>query len=92
MRKLLTFKELLAIANVSEPTGRRYIASGNLPKPVSSPGRKLLFRPEDVEAWLAAGCQQQSVPNIESPTERKKRHTAAMKFLKQKGIVLPSQK
>jgi hypothetical protein len=90
MRKLLTLKDLLQIVPISEATARRYIASGDL-TPVSRPGCKLLFRPEDVESWTASR-QQQPPPNIEPPTERKKRHAAAMQSLKQKGVTLPSQK
>jgi len=90
MRKLLTLKDLLLIIQVSEATLRRYIASDNFVKPVSLPGRKLLFRPGDVEAWLAADSQQQPIPNFESSSERKKRHAAAMESLQRKGVTLPS--
>ena len=97
MQKLLTFRDLLAILQISEPTLRRWIAearrgTGNFIKPVAGFKRKLLFRPEDFERWMKCHQQSTPVPNIESPTQRAKRHTAAMKSLANKGVVLPSQK
>jgi predicted DNA-binding transcriptional regulator AlpA len=98
MRKLLTFRDLLLILQISEPTLRRYIANarrgtGNFPLPVNDGfKRKLLFRPEDIESWLAAGRQQQPVHNFDTASQRSKRHSAAMKSLAGKGVILPSQK
>jgi predicted site-specific integrase-resolvase len=78
LQKLLTLKDLIPVLNVSEATIRRWLAAGNFIKPVNGYKCKLLFRPEDLEIWLATGCQQQPVPNIESSSERKKRHDLPM--------------
>jgi predicted DNA-binding transcriptional regulator AlpA len=91
MRALLTIRDLKALLQVSESTLRRWLAAtragtGNFPWPINGFGKKLLFRPEDIEAWIAAGRQQQQVPNFESASQRSKRHTAALKSLKQKGV------
>jgi hypothetical protein len=92
MRALFTLQDLIRILNYSEATLRRYIADarlgiGNFPLPVNDGfKRKLLFRPEDIESWIAASRQQQPVQNIESASQRSKRHTAAMKSLKLKGV------
>lgn len=98
MRRLLTFQNLLAILPISEATLRRRISEsrrgiGNFPKSVNRPGRKLLFRPEDVELWVASQNSADPQPPIpESTRERAKRHAIAMKALAGKGVVLPSQK
>ena len=91
MQKLLTVQDLLPILQVSEATLRRWLAEtragrGNFPKPITGFKRKLLFHSDDIERW--AGCQQQPTPTAktESPTQRSKRHTAAMNRLKSKGV------
>ena len=92
MKKFLTFQDLLRIYPKSESTLRREIAAslagiGNFPRPVGyGYKRKLLFRPEDIEAWAAAGCQQLPLPNIEPGSSRAKRLAAAMQSLKQMGV------
>lgn len=98
MKKLLTFIDLLLILPVSESTLRRYIAkarrgTGNFPLPVNEGfKRKLLFRPEDIERWVATQNSAAPQPPIpESSRERSKRHSAAMKILAQKGVTLGSR-
>jgi len=95
MKKLLTLRDLMLVLNISEATLRRRIAEsragiGNFPKPVDGYKRKLLFRPDDIEYW--AGCQQRAPPEIESASQRTKRHSAALERLRSKGVkVAPKQ-
>jgi predicted DNA-binding transcriptional regulator AlpA len=91
MQKLLTLRDLLPLLQVSEATIRRWLAetrrgAGNFPKPVNGFKRKLLFRPEDIESWAAAGRQQQPVRNIETASQRSKRHATALDRLRAKGV------
>jgi predicted DNA-binding transcriptional regulator AlpA len=92
MQKLVTFKNLLLILGVSEPTGRRYIAEDDFPKSVSGSGKKLLFRAEDIEAWMARHQRSQPVQIESSVAQRSKRHAAAMKRLESKGVRVANSK
>jgi predicted DNA-binding transcriptional regulator AlpA len=96
MKPLLTILDLVNLLRVSESTLRRWIAESrrglnSFPKPVNGFKRKLLWHPVDIELWMTAGRQQQPVPNFGSPTERKKRHTAAMSRLQSKGVKIASK-
>ena len=91
MKKFYTLKDLMVFRNESEPTLRRRHAEslagiGNFPRSVNAPGKKLLFRAEDVESWAATGRPPLSVPDIESASQRSKRHAAAMRSLQKKGV------
>jgi predicted DNA-binding transcriptional regulator AlpA len=98
MRKLLTLQDLLLLFPCSEATLRRRHAEtlagiGNFPRSVNAPGKKLLFHPDDIERWMASqNADNQQPPVPESSRDRSKRHSAAMESLKQKGVILPSQK
>lgn len=52
---LLTAKGLAALTNISERTIWRWSASGRMPPPIRL-GRKVLWRRQDIDAWVAAGC------------------------------------
>ena len=95
MKTLLTLRDLMLLLNLSEATLRRRIAEsragiGNFPKPVTGFRRKLLFRPEDIEAWAAAGRPPPVA--VESASQRSKRHTTAMKRLESKGVRITNSK
>jgi len=95
MKQLLSLQDLLPILKVSEPTLRRWLAEsrvgrGNFPRSVNAPGKKLLFRPEDIEAWASAGRPQPVA--TESSSQRSKRHASAMKRLESKGVHVPNTK
>ena len=98
MQPLLTIPDLVVLLRVSEPTLRRWLSEsrkgiGNFPKPVNGFKRKLLWNPAAIERWVAFQNSANPQPPIpESPSERKKRHSAALKLLKQKGVILSSQK
>ena len=93
MKKLLTLRDLTLILNISESTARRRHAEtlagiGNFPRSVNVHGKKMLFRPEEVEAWAAAG---RPLPvAVEPASQRSKRHAAAMNRLKSKGVRVAS--
>jgi len=93
IQQFLTLKQLVAILNESESTLRRRHAEtlagiGNFPRSVNAPGKKLLFRPEDIEAWASAGRPPPTA--AESGCQRSKRHAAAMKRLQSKGVRVAS--
>jgi predicted DNA-binding transcriptional regulator AlpA len=92
MQKLLTFKDLLLIIGVSEVTLRRWIAAGTFVKPVTTGfKRKKFWNPADVERWM--GSRDPPTPvQIESASQRSKRHAAAMKRLQSKGVRVPNSK
>jgi excisionase family DNA binding protein len=52
---LLTIPEAAAMLRVNERTWRTWLASGRIPQPIRI-GRKVFWRPEDLKAWVAAGC------------------------------------
>jgi predicted DNA-binding transcriptional regulator AlpA len=95
MTKLLTLRDLMSILNLSEATLRRRIAEsragiGDFPKPLTGFRRKLLFHPDDIERW--AGCRQRAPPEVESATQRTKRHNAALERLRSRGVkIAPKQ-
>jgi len=95
MQKLLIVQDLLPILQVSEATLRRWLAEtragrGNFPKPITGFKRKLLFNPDEIEAWTAAGRPPPVA--VEPASQRSKRHAAAMKRLQSKGVRVPSSK
>ena len=95
MKKLLTLRDLMLILNCSESTLRRRHAEtlagiGNFPRSVNGFGKKLLFRPEDIEAWAAAGRPPPVA--VESTSQRSKRHAAALKRLQSKGVRITDSK
>jgi predicted DNA-binding transcriptional regulator AlpA len=95
MQKLLTLRDLMPLLNLSESTIRRRIAEsragvGNFPKPITASKRKLLFNPDEVDRW--ANCQQRAPPEIESASQRTKRHHAALDRLRSRGVkIAPKQ-
>ena len=95
MNHLITLRELQLSLQISEATLRRYLAEarrgvGDFPLPVSKPKRKLLWNPADIERWI--GCHSQpTLPDIETASQRLKRHAAAMEALGRKGVILPSK-
>ena len=95
MKQLLSLQDLLPILKVSEPTLRRWLAEsrvgrGNFPRSVNAPGKKLLFRPEDIEAWASAG--RPAPVAVEPASLRSKRHATAMKRLQSKGVRVANSK
>jgi predicted DNA-binding transcriptional regulator AlpA len=86
MQKFFTFKNLLCVLGVSEATGRRYIAADDFPKSVSGSGKKLLFRPEDIDAWIARHQRSPPVQIESSAAQRQQRHKAAVNRLRAKGV------
>ena len=98
MRAFYTIKDLIALLRVSEATIRRWHSesrsgTGNFPKSVNGFKRKLLWNPTDIERWAAfQNATNPPLPIPELNRERSKRHSAAMQSLKQKGVILPSQK
>ncbi len=48
-------KEVAAALGIGLATLERLLASGRFPKPDARAGRRLLWRPSTVEAWLAEG-------------------------------------
>lgn len=52
---LLTASEAAAMFKASERTWRTWDTMGRIPKPIRI-GRKVFWRPEDLKAWVAAGC------------------------------------
>jgi len=94
IQQFVTLKQLVAILNESESTVRRRHAEslagiGNFPRSVNAPGKKLLFRPEDIERW--AGCQQRAPPEFESASQRTRRHNAALSALRARGVKVASK-
>jgi predicted site-specific integrase-resolvase len=61
MEPLLDLKQTCAIVNAAEPTVRAWLAEGTFITPVNEPGRKLLFRPEDLRRWM--NRRQQPTPD-----------------------------
>lgn len=55
MPLLLTIPEAAAMLRVKERTWRTWLASGRIPEPIRI-GRKVFWRPDDLKAWVAAGC------------------------------------
>jgi predicted DNA-binding transcriptional regulator AlpA len=95
IQQFITLTQLMFIANISESTARRRHAEtlagiGNFPRSVNAPGKKLLFRPEDVEAWASAGRPTPAA--IETTSQRSKRHSVAMNRLAAKGVRVPNSK
>ena len=91
---LLSIKDIMTIFGISQPTVYRWIAlarrgMSRFPLPVGDTKQKLRWNPADIRAFQNAGNPQ--TPKIESAKNRKKRHDAALKSLRQKGVnVKPS--
>jgi predicted DNA-binding transcriptional regulator AlpA len=52
---LLTASEAASLCHVVPRTWRTWHATGKIPQPIHI-GRKPLWRPEELRAWIAAGC------------------------------------
>lgn len=53
---LISAKEVARRLGLSERTVWRLNSAGKLPKPVSVGGKTKRWRPEEIAAWVAAGC------------------------------------
>jgi len=71
MEKFLTLPEVLELTRVSYTTLSRYWKAGLFPRPLLGRGKKLVFDPEAVSAWLQAQ-QQVAPPNIIPPSQLKR--------------------
>jgi excisionase family DNA binding protein len=52
---LLTARQAAALCGTSLRTWRTWDAAGKIPRPVRI-GRRVLWRSEELKAWVAAGC------------------------------------
>ena len=52
---LLRAFQAAALCNTSLRTWRTWDMSGKIPQPIRV-GRKIFWRPEELKAWIAAGC------------------------------------
>jgi len=52
---LLKASEASALCNTSVRTWRTWDAAGRIPRPIHI-GRSVFWRPEELKAWVAAGC------------------------------------
>jgi predicted DNA-binding transcriptional regulator AlpA len=52
---LLRAPQAAALLNTSERTWRTWNATGKIPRPMHI-GRGVYWRPEELKAWIAAGC------------------------------------
>ena len=52
---LLTATEAATLCHVVPRTWRTWHAAGRVPQPIRI-GRKTFWRPDDLRAWVAAGC------------------------------------
>lgn len=93
--EILLASDVMSRLKISLPTLYRWTADsragiGTFPKPISEPGKQLRWNAEDIEAWMA--CRQRSQPvQIESATQLKQRHAAAVKRLRSKGIKISAK-
>ena len=55
--RLVGHREVAAMAGVSERTWRRLVAAERTPAPIRL-GKRVLWRIEEIDAWLRAGCPQ----------------------------------
>ena len=88
---LLTIKEIMAIFRVSQPTIYRWLVEARakrsqFPLPIKGQKKqKLLWSRESIESFQNASSPAHE-PKIESASQRKKRHNAAMGNLKKNGV------
>ncbi len=61
---LLTQQRLSNLINVSERTLERWRVEGSGPTYVKA-GRKVLYRPDDVDGWLAASRRKSTSEQVE---------------------------
>ncbi len=59
MAKLLTVKEVAELCGVSTRTITRMVDAGKMPSPVRL-GGAVRWNREELEAWIASGCQSPS--------------------------------
>ena len=85
MKKLLTRKELCELLRIGDSTLYRMIKAGEFILPVNGRGRKSLFCPDAVEAWVKSRQQPVAQATVTSPTakardfaERQKRAAEAL--------------
>ena len=86
----LTVHDIMQIFHISQVSVYRWVSlarqgKGNFPLPLGGHKQKLLWTREAITAYQhAKGIQ--AVPNIESASQRQKRHAAAMNRLRSKGV------
>jgi predicted DNA-binding transcriptional regulator AlpA len=91
---LLTITDVMKIFSISQPTVYRWLAlarrgESRFPLPVGGRKQKLRWSRESILAFQNANNPQP--PNIESASERNKRHRAAMERLRSKGVKITSK-
>ena len=72
MKKLLTRKELCELLCISDSTRYRMTKTGEFILPVNGQGRKLLFDPDAVEAWIKSRQQPVAQSATTNPTKTEK--------------------
>jgi predicted DNA-binding transcriptional regulator AlpA len=57
---LVTAKQASALCGKSIRTWRAWDATGKIPQPIRI-GRSIFWRPQELQAWVAAGCPERAV-------------------------------
>jgi hypothetical protein len=57
---LLIASQAAGMCNISERTWRAWDATGKIPRAIRI-GHKVFWRPEELKAWVAAGCPERDV-------------------------------
>jgi len=88
LEPLLGAQDIILLFCISLATLFRWLREAragrsDFPLPVPSPGRRLLWKRDSIEAYLAKQ-HPPNVPKIETPSQLKKRHNAAMSQLETK--------
>jgi len=89
MKRLLTQGELCELLRIKYSTLCRMLNAGDCVSPVNGRGRKLVFDPDAVEAWLKSR-QSQMIPAVTSPipTKQKQREKDRKRRLEQARAAL----
>ena len=84
MKRLLTRKELLELLGIGDSTLYRMTKAGEFILPVNGQGRKSLFCPDAVEAWVKSRQQPVAQTAATNPTksERQKSRNFAERQLR----------
>ena len=66
---LLRASDAAAACNTSVRTWRSWNNSGKIPQPIRI-GRRVFWRPEELKAWVAAGCPDRATWEVIRETRR----------------------
>jgi len=97
IKSAVTKEEFAGILRMSISTFDRQLSDAkqgknNLPLPINSPGRRLLWSRKAIEEFINENSLPARSPQVESPSKLKKRHAAAMqKLSKDHGVTVKSQ-